>query len=317
MSNPPFLHDHKEFKDLLEILSKEMVIQPQLVEKDYWLMHCLFGLLSLNFTIELKGGTSLSKGLKVIDRFSEDIDIKIDPPEKLEVKAGPNHDKDIHIESRRNFFNWLKDNIEIPGIVSVERDTVFDDDKMRSAGIRLLYESHYDPLPKLKAGILLEVGFDRTAPNQKINISSWAYDKTINVKVPVQDNRAIDVPCYLPQYTFVEKLQAISTKYRQQQEKGPDFPPNFIRHYYDIYKLLELESVQKFIGTSEYQEYKDKRFRGGDNRDIVSNDAFILKDPTVKALYEREYQKGADLYYKGQILFSAILERIHQHLKNL
>lgn len=317
MSASPFLHEHKEFKDLLEILSKELSIQPQLVEKDYWLMHCLYGLLSLEFTIELKGGTSLSKGFQIIDRFSEDIDIKIDPPKHLEVKAGPNHDKDIHVESRRKFFDWLKDNIKIPGILSVERDTEFDDDQMRSAGIRLRYKSHYDPLQKLKVGILLEVGFDRTAPNEKVTISSWALDKATDVKVPIQDNRAVEIPCYLPQYTFVEKLQAISTKYRQQQEKGKAFPPNFLRHYYDIYRLLDLDSVQEFIGTSEYREYKDKRFRGADNRDIATNNAFTLKDTAVRSLYETEYNKGADLYYKGQVSFSEILDRIRKNIERL
>jgi predicted nucleotidyltransferase component of viral defense system len=31
-------------------------------------------------TFELKGGTSLSMGFQIIDRFSEDIDIRIEPP---------------------------------------------------------------------------------------------------------------------------------------------------------------------------------------------------------------------------------------------
>ena len=243
--------------------------------------------------------------------------IKIEPPKHLEVKAGPNHDKDIHVESRRKFFDWLKDNIKVPGVISVERDTEFDDDQMRNAGIRLRYKSHYDPLPKLKVGILLEVGFDRTAPNEKVTISSWAFDKAADVRVPIEDNRAVDVLCYSPQYTFVEKLQAISTKYRQQQEKGRVFPPNFLRHYYDVYRLLDLDSVQKFIGTSEYHEYKDKRFRGADNRDIATTDAFTLKDTAVRSLYETEYKKGADLYYKGQVPFSEILERIRKNIERL
>lgn len=281
-------------------------------------MHCLYGLQALKFGIELKGGTSLSKGFQVIDRFSEDIDIKIDPPSHLDVKTGSNHDKKIHIESRRTFFDWLTENIKIPGIVSVERDTEFDDsEQMRGAGIRLRYESHYDPIPKLKAGILLEVGFDRTAPNEKLTISSWAFDKASIAKVPIQDNRAVAVPCYSPQYTFVEKLQAISTKYRQQQEKGKAFPPNFLRHYYDIYQLLDLEAVQKFIGTPEYHEYKNKRFRGADNRDIPTNDAFTLRDATVRSLYQTEYQKSADLYYKGQVPFSEILGRIQKNISRL
>ncbi|NBX92668.1 MAG: nucleotidyl transferase AbiEii/AbiGii toxin family protein [Proteobacteria bacterium] len=317
MSSFPLLHDHKEFKDLLEILSQELSIQPQLVEKDYWLMHCLFGLNTLKFNIELKGGTSLSKGFRVIDRFSEDIDIKIEPPAHLGLKAGPNHNKAVHIELRGAFFNWLRDNITIPGIISVERDTEFDDTQMRSGGIRLIYQSHYAPLPKLKVGILLEVGFDRTTPNQRVLISSWAYERAMNAKVSVQDNRAFNVPCYLPEYTFVEKLQAISTKFRQQQEKGPGFPPNFLRHYYDVYQLLGLDCVQRFIGSKKYYDYKDKRFRGGDNRDIASNDAFTLSVPATRSLYEAEYKKGADLYFRGQVPFNEILKRIKDNITRL
>src|SRR5436190_15605964 len=50
-------------------------IDPALVEKDYWIMQGLYGLQKLGMKIELKGGTSLSKGLQIIHRFSEDIDI--------------------------------------------------------------------------------------------------------------------------------------------------------------------------------------------------------------------------------------------------
>ena len=39
-----FLHNHKSFKDLLLILEAEKGIVPGLLEKDYWIMHVLFGL---------------------------------------------------------------------------------------------------------------------------------------------------------------------------------------------------------------------------------------------------------------------------------
>ena len=51
-------------------------------------MHCLYGLQQLGLTFELKGGTSLSKGHKTIDRFSEDIDILIEPPAELRREDG-------------------------------------------------------------------------------------------------------------------------------------------------------------------------------------------------------------------------------------
>jgi predicted nucleotidyltransferase component of viral defense system len=65
-----YLHDRKDFPDLLRIISDKNRIIPGLVEKDYWIMHVLYGLKKLGFNFELKGGTSLSKGFKIIDRFS-------------------------------------------------------------------------------------------------------------------------------------------------------------------------------------------------------------------------------------------------------
>ncbi|WP_275189952.1 nucleotidyl transferase AbiEii/AbiGii toxin family protein [Bradyrhizobium sp. CSA112] len=75
-----FLHNHPQFADLIRIVAKVKGIDPPLVEKDYWIMHCLYGLQQLGFTFRLKGGTSLSKGHQIINRFSEDIDILIEPP---------------------------------------------------------------------------------------------------------------------------------------------------------------------------------------------------------------------------------------------
>jgi predicted nucleotidyltransferase component of viral defense system len=75
-----FLHESEHFKDLIDITAGAMSIKdPALVEKDYWIMHVLWGLQNLNLNFHLKGGTSLSKGYGCIHRFSEDIDLKIEP----------------------------------------------------------------------------------------------------------------------------------------------------------------------------------------------------------------------------------------------
>jgi hypothetical protein len=36
-----YLHNHPEFADLIRIVAEEEGIDPALVEKDYWIMHCL------------------------------------------------------------------------------------------------------------------------------------------------------------------------------------------------------------------------------------------------------------------------------------
>jgi len=57
-----YLHELSDFKDLITVVSDQLAINAGLVEKDYWIMHCLYGLKKQHFEFELKGGTSLSKG---------------------------------------------------------------------------------------------------------------------------------------------------------------------------------------------------------------------------------------------------------------
>lgn len=254
-----FLHRHQEFPDLIRIVGQELSIDPVLVEKDYWIMHCLNGLQHMGLLFELKGGTSLSKGLGIIDRFSEDIDIRVEPPAEQEVAVNPNQQKPQHVKSRRNFYDWLAGEIAIDGITSVERDTEFDDEQyFRSGGIRLYYDGHSGSLSGIRDGVLLELGFDTVSPNYPRTISSWAYDYAAD-RVEIQDNRAVDIACYHPGYTFVEKLQTVSTKFRRQQETG-DFPGDFMRHYYDVYRLLSVPEVKAFIGTADYLAIRKNAF---------------------------------------------------------
>lgn len=315
---PPesYLHDHLDFPALIRIVAEERSITPVLVEKDYWIMHCLYGLKKMGLSFELKGGTSLSKGFGLIHRFSEDIDIRIEPPADMDVRSGRNHRKEQHIESRKAFYGWLASTIKIDGIYDVQRDREFDEiPQYRSGGIRLRYHDLNETIEGLKEGVLLEVGFDDVTPNYPKLISSWAYDYAAE-KVEVIDNRAIDIACYHPGHTFVEKLQTVSTKFRMQQESGT-FPINFMRHYYDLYCLLQDEGVKKFIGTEDYKKHKLRRFRKADNPVIAENEAFLLSDPATRASYTANYKLTNALYYSTQPDFEEILTAIKNEIKNL
>ncbi len=311
-----YLHELKEFSDLLRIIEEESGVLAYLVEKDYWLMHVLYGLQKQGFDFKLKGGTSLSKGYGIIERFSEDIDIYIKPPTELGINE--RSEKATHIEKRRQFYELLAQQIRIDGIVRIVRDHEFDDQKYRSGGIRLFYKSYTTPIEGIKEGILLEAGFDTVTPDKKLLISSWAYDRAIQSDaVQITDNRAINVSCYHPGYTFVEKLQTIATKYRKEQETVIE-NKNFMRQYYDIYCMLEEKRVKEFIGTEEYHVHKKKRFPAVDFEiPIAANEAFTLKNPEIRALFSKRYQSTSALYYKGQPSFEDILNRIHSYLGRL
>lgn len=314
-----YLHERSDFRDLLRMLEKETGILAYLIEKDYWIMHVLYGLKKMELEFELKGGTSLSKGYQIIHRFSEDIDIHIHPPKQLDVHTNPKKTKPNQIKSRKEYYDWLADNIIIDGIVSIERDTAFDDERhYRSGGIRLQYDSQTEYVEGVKEGILLEVGFDTVTPNKLHHISSWAYDKAVSmVGGQLIDNKAYDIACYHPGYTLVEKLQTIATKYRQEQETGKE-RSNLMRQYYDVYCLLALEEVQSFIGTEAYLLHKKNRFPKQDLEiPIRENEAFLLGSINQRQRFKDRYIATEALYYRGQPEFNEILERISEHLNRL
>lgn len=315
---PNFLHNHKEFHQLLNVISEEMNIIPQLIEKDYWIMHVLFGLQQQGFEFELKGGTSLSKGYNIIDRFSEDIDILIHPNPEQNIETNPRKTKSSHILSRKNYYDWLASNIKIDGIISVERETAFDNKHFSSGGIRLNYKSVTTLNHGVKTGILLEVGFDTATPNKPLIIPSWAYNKAISIKgVEIKDNRAINVLCYDPGYTLVEKLQTIATKFRLEKEFGIE-KPNLMRQYYDVYCLLGYKEVNDFIGTEAYIKHKKARFPTIDLEiPIQENEAYLLSDLELRNRFTKRYMETSALYYKGQIPFDDLISRIHENLDRL
>lgn len=313
-----YLHHHSDFKDLLSIIAEEKSIDPYLVEKDYWIMQSLYGLQKLRLQFELKGGTSLSKAYKIIHRFSEDIDIHIQPPKELNINENPKNTNINNSKKRLAFFDSLAQTIDIDGIAEVVRDTNFDDEKYyRSGGIRLIYPSHFQSVPGIKEGILLEVGFDTINPNMPIDVSSWALEKAQDLKVPILNNKALNVPCYHMGYTFIEKLQTIATKYRNMIESGND-QINFMRQYYDIFHLLQQKEVNEFIGTKEYYSHKEHRFPKADYEiPLAKNQAFLLEDMEIRAKLAQLYHSSEALYYNGQPEFELMLSDIHKQLPRL
>ena len=310
-----YLHNHPEFKELLRAVEHQKNIDSSLVEKDYWIMHCLYGLQQEGFEFELKGGTSLSKGYGIIHRFSEDIDIVIEPPADMKVPTGKNHTKPAHCESRKKYYDWLASKIKIEGIKKVARDKEFDNEKTyMSGGIRLYYKESFPAIEGIKEGVLLEAGFDDVTPYKPRDISSWAFDFALSKGMKIKDNRAFLVRCYDPGHTFVEKLQTIVTKFRIQQETGR-IPANFIRHYYDVYCLLQNDAVKSFIGTPKYEAHKKERFPAKDQLvPLDKQEAFLLSNLETRKQFEREYQKSRALYNQGQPAFNEILSLISKNL---
>ena len=71
----------EERRLVLEQTAAELGLPARTVEKDLWVcwtLRELFALPELGTQLTFKGGTSLSKVWRIIDRFSEDIDLTFD-----------------------------------------------------------------------------------------------------------------------------------------------------------------------------------------------------------------------------------------------
>lgn len=319
-----FLHQRKDFKSLISTLAADKGILEALIEKDYWIMHTLYGMKQMGLEFELKGGTSLSKGFKIIDRFSEDIDLHITPPNTfaertgIKVNENPKSRSKKIVSERMQFFDWLADNIKIDGLAA-ERDTEFDDRDGRNGGIRLKYDGFFGSVDGIKDGILLEVGFAKVTPNEKVDISSWMFDRAIEAGLDVADNRAVGIACYHPGYTLVEKLQTIATKFRMERSVAGGGPKaNFMRQYYDVYRLLQEEIIQQFIVSQDYRDHKEYWFPEADlDVPLAKKEAFLLTDNEIRTEFKNRYLGTSGLYYLGQPDFDEVLRYIQENLGKL
>jgi hypothetical protein len=83
-----------------------------------------------------------------------------------------------------------------------------------------------------------------------------------------------------------------------------------MRHYYDVYSLLQDPTVQAFIATRAYLDHKARRFPKADNPVIAENEAFVLADRDVRQTLQNAYAASSALYFRGQPAFDDILAKI-------
>jgi predicted nucleotidyltransferase component of viral defense system len=83
-----FIHEDPDFLNLIGIVAGKRGLALAIVEKGYWVTHALWSLGNAGFDVWFKGGTSLSKGFDLIQRFSEDLDLKLEHSRSRSPQTG-------------------------------------------------------------------------------------------------------------------------------------------------------------------------------------------------------------------------------------
>lgn len=237
-----FIHDDPEIDALLTIVAEERKIAVGLVEKDYWVTHVLWSLHQLGFGVWFKGGTSLSKGFQLIERFSEDLDLKLEagPHVPLPPVSSWKSEGTKAVAQRKAYFEALSQLVKVEGIAGTK--LLPADETWRSAELQLAYPARRlgALAGVLRPFVLLEVGDARVTPSLKRNLSSFIHEGLVKRSqlAAYTDNRATDVNCVHPWVTVLEKLEALQKRVPKEGRE----PASFVRHFEDSARVIKAAS---------------------------------------------------------------------------
>lgn len=230
----------------------------QAVEKDLWgtvVLQMVFTLPVANHLV-FKGGTSLSKVWKVIHRFSEDIDLVIDPSiwefeGDLTKKKIKRLRKASSIFVRDEFCLSLKEAItetDMEKWLQVEADPDGEGDGTypEPRVIHIRYKSLFDEdLPYLHSEVKLEVGArSLLEPTAEAAITSVLEDV-----LPVSTTiKQVMIPTALAEKTFLEKVFLLHELFSSQCSREANRKS---RHLYDLVQMMSTDIAARAIANDE------------------------------------------------------------------
>ena len=314
-----FVHSDPEFENLLRIVAGESGIAVALVEKDYWVTHTLWAIHRTGLAIWFKGGTSLSKGFGLIQRFSEDLDLMIEHGgvQILPVVPSWSSANKGQVAKRRAFYDALATVLAIPD-VRVEEDAARRDSQARGADYLARYPGKFMAglAPAMSPFVRLEVGRARVVPYAEKALSSFAHDylRKQRMLADYEDNRPSLVRCVHPLVTLFEKLDAMTRRYNREEMQ----PDSFVRHYEDVAQIIRandrLPSIEMTAKALAEDMLSERCIVGLPRPD---EPALLLSDPQKRAAVEKAYSSITPMFWGKRIPLDEACEEIRAWLGTL
>lgn len=254
--------DKQAFIDAITEVSKTYKINEALIEKDYFVIFILSELKKAIPGLLFKGGTCCSHAYKVIDRFSEDIDLSLD-----EEHFGRSH----NVKANKTVLE-VCDKL---GFKIINRNEV----EKHSHGNFNCYYIEYPisfPSSSVKPFVQVEMTFYLKAyPEETKQINSIIGDWVIeNSGVEVAnkfDLLPFDVCVQKLERTFVDKVFAVCDYYERKEATRNS------RHIYDLFKIasaidLRNPELYKLVKTvREDRKRNDRCLSAKDGYDVNSS----------------------------------------------
>jgi hypothetical protein len=307
-SKMSYLFQTDYFKDIINAAALDnRIINSSIVEKDYFVTEAL-RLIQREFgsVVIFKGGTSLSKGWNLINRFSEDIDLYVEP----------SGSEDETLER----FHQIADCVgRFPGFTgrSGRKET-----GCSSWTEEFTYGSTMPTLGGIRPVVLLEAGIQSAdQPTETRKLSSMIAH-SLNVRNAITgtvDRNHFPMKLLHFRRTFVEKLFTLHSRVersiRQNRDLGRD-----ARHYYDLAMLINQQETQTMLVSQEFsdscKEYRNltAKFYPGqvkflpDGMNLQQSSAFFPDDALHGKLMAAYIREAETLCYGPYPAFDDVLK---------
>lgn len=319
----------------LESLERKVVLQqvadkehlPEYaVEKDWWVSMTLKALFmtSCKDYLEFKGGTSLSKGWHLIDRFSEDIDLALNYRFFVTQLDNNTQLKHLRKKSRKFIVSTLAGELDAGlkalGLFGYEVKPEVDDESgnpiSSDADPTVIYVNYSSVSSDVSPYVL---------PRVKVEISCLSMDepfemRTINSIIssyfPEDDQESnCSIPVVLPSRTFLEKAFLLNEEFQKETPRSL----RMTRHLYDLERLMDTEYGRKALSdTSLYGkivEHRRKFYHVGYADYDKDYPEMIVFLPPVECLksWKADYGEMLEHFVYGKALsFEDLLGRLSE-----
>jgi len=311
-------------------------IGPHMVEKDFWvcwLLRLIFTDIELGGHLVFKGGTSLLKAFGIIQRFSEDIDLSVDPDwlgfigDKRPDTAASRSQFDKKVKAleiacietvRDRFLPALNHHItmDLPGhpISSLS----FEIDEASHSPVLLFAYPRMEQTGSLRPQVKLEFGslYDQR-PIGTHDIRSMAAE----VFPVLFREPAFPVVALEAERTFWEKATLLHSEYHRPADKP--LPVGISRHYSYFAALGRHVAGQQAVGDfdllARVWAHKQTYFRSGwaHYETAVPGSFHLVPSPERRAAIERDYRGMRDMFMATPLSFETVMEELEAMEKRI
>lgn len=251
--------DKTEKATIFNAIANEKGMTPFAVEKDWWVSRTLDIIFQMEIAAYLvfKGGTSLSKAWKLINRFSEDIDLAIDRDffgfsgdlgknqrDRLRKKAGK--------YTTGIFFSDLQDAFRARGLKELRFKVMDNGESDQDPRIIEIYYPNIIPQPT--AYVLPRVQIEIGCRSLREPFTFKRFGSLVDEHYSDREfaEPEFEVPSVNPERTLLEKLFLLHEEFHRPKEKMR--VNRLSRHLYDIYHLTRAGITEKAINDKELYE---------------------------------------------------------------